>query len=192
MAGSSGRSWRGRVFIATSLDGYIARPDGDLDWLTDRPSEIKHESVASDRHALDWSSFLPSTDHIVMGRGTYQKVRSFDRWPYADHDVVVVSTTLDPALETGVTVTRSAAEAAELLSRRGAREVYVDGGKVIQAFLAADLIDEITVSVSPVVIGAGIPLFGSAPGDVWLRLRAAHASEGGMTHATYDVVRLGG
>jgi dihydrofolate reductase len=183
------RTWRGRVFIAMSLDGHIARPNGSLDWLTDPPELIEHEPVVSDRPALEWSTFIADIDQLVMGRGTYQKVLSFDRWPYGDQDVVVLSTSLSPSADPRITVTRSVAEAVSLLSRRRARNVYIDGGKVIQAFLAADLLDEITIAIAPVVIGAGIRLFGDLPGDVRLRLLAAHVSSGGMQHATYDVLR---
>jgi dihydrofolate reductase len=183
------RGWRGRVFIATSLDGYIARPDSSLDWLTSPPAGIEHERVSSDRRALDWSTFLPSTDHIVMGRGTYQKVCGFEQWPYSAQHVIVLSTTVDDRADRRVSVVRSVAEAAQLLGDDAAREVYVDGGATIRSFLAADLIDEMTISVAPVLIGKGIRLFAEHSADVRLRLRAAHAGEGGMTHATYDVVR---
>jgi dihydrofolate reductase len=183
------RTWRGRVFIGVSLDGYIARPDSDIEWLTDPPSHIEHERVVSDRPALDWSAFIADIDHLVMGRGTYEKVLTFDHWPYADLQVVVLSTTLSSTADERITVARSVEEATKLLSENQARGVYVDGGKVIQAFLRSGLIDEITIGIAPVLIGNGIPLFGELPGDIRLRLRAAHASEGGMTHATYDVVR---
>lgn len=172
-----------------SLDGYIARPDGDLDWLTDPPTGIHHEPVSSDRRALEWGTFLPSIDHIVMGRGTYEKVLTFDHWPYPAQPVIVLSTTLSGAVHPRITVTGSVTETVTLLAERGACEVYVDGGKVIQSFLARDLIDEITVAVAPVLIGGGIPLFGELKRDIRLRLTAAHASDGGMTHATYEVVR---
>jgi dihydrofolate reductase len=184
------RTWRGRVFIGMSLDGYIARPDSELDWLTDPPSHIEHERVASDRPALDWSAFIADIDHLVMGRGTYDKVLTFDHWPYADQNVVVLSTTLSSTVDQRITVARSLEEATKLLSRHQARNVYVDGGKVIRAFLTSGLVDEITIGIAPVLIGTGIPLFGDLPGDIRLRLRAAHTSEGGMTHATYDVVRV--
>jgi dihydrofolate reductase len=183
------RTWRGRVFIGVSLDGYIARPDSDIDWLTDPPSHIDHERVVSDRPALDWGAFIADIDHLVMGRGTYEKVLTFDPWPYADLQVVVLSTTLSSTADERITIARSVEEATKLLSENQARGVYVDGGKVIQAFLTSGLIDEITIGIAPVLIGNGIPLFGELPGDIRLRLRAAHTSERGMTHATYDVVR---
>jgi dihydrofolate reductase len=183
------RSWRGRVFIGMSLDGYIARPDSDLRWLTDPPADIKHEHITSDRRALEWGTFIRDIDHVVMGRGTYEKALTFNAWPYDTQHVIVLSTTLHPAAEPPVTCARSVPEAVSLLRQRQASDVYVDGGQVIQAFLAAGLVDEISVGIAPVLIGTGIPLFGQLPEDVQLRLRAAHASDTGMTHATYEVVR---
>jgi len=183
------RTWRGRVFIAMSLDGYIARSDASLDWLTHPPPNIEHDRVTSDRPALEWSAFIADIDHLVMGRGTYETVLTFDRWPFADRYVLVLSTTLSADADPRVTVARSVKEAAELLSRRGAENVYIDGGQVIQAFLVCDFVDEITIAIAPVLLGGGIALFGDLGHEVRLRLRAAHASPGGMTHATYDVVR---
>ena len=186
---SKDRTWRGRVFIGMSLDGYIARPDSDLGWLTDPPAGIKHERITSDRQALDYGAFIGSIDHVVMGRGTYDKALTFDAWPYEDQQTIVLSTTLRPPAAPRITCARSVPEVVSLLERR-AREVYVDGGQVIRAFLAAGLVDEISIGTVPVLIGTGIPLFGQFSGDdVQLRLRAANASENGMTHATYDVVR---
>jgi dihydrofolate reductase len=180
------REWRGRVFMGMSLDGFIARTDSDLDWLDGR-SDIPHEEIVSDRHALEWDTFRPFIDHFVMGRGTYEKVLTFDRWPYPDEQVLLLSTTArvsDPR----VTVVRSLEDAVRLLGERGAREVYVDGGRTVQAFLKADLIDEITIAVAPILIGTGIPVFGALSHDIHLCLIGTHAS-GGMTHATYAVVR---
>jgi dihydrofolate reductase len=176
-----------------SLDGLIARPDSSLDWLTD-PPQITHEHITSDRPAIDWDTFLPANDHLVMGRGTYEKILTFDRWAYGNQRVVVLSRSLPADVDHRITVTRSIREAASLLSARQAENVYIDGGQTVQAFLAAGLVDEVTIGIAPVLIGTGIPLFGRVPADVHLRLRAAHASDGGMVHATYDVIgqRSGG
>jgi dihydrofolate reductase len=185
---SAVRAWRGRVFVGVSLDGFIARPDSDLDWL-DAPSEIAHEQIVSDRRALEWDTFRPNIDHFVMGRGTYEKALTFDRWPYPDEQVLLLSKTAPASADPRVTVVRSVEDAVKLLEERNAREVYVDGGITVQAFLEADLIDEITIAVAPVLIGAGIPLFGALSHDIQLRLTGTHAGDGGMTHATYSVVR---
>lgn len=182
------RTWRGRVFIAISLDGYIARHDSDLDWLTDPPAEPVHAHVHSDTTVVDYETFMADTDHLVMGRGTYEKGLTFGQWPYPQQQVVVLSTTLPPT-DSRVTVTASLEETVALLSSRPAVNVYVDGGKVIQAFLRADLIDELTISQAPVLLGSGIPLFGALQHDVRLQLKAANVNDAGMTQVTYLVHR---
>jgi dihydrofolate reductase len=185
---TTARRWRGRVFVGVSLDGYLARRDSDLGWLTDPPPGIDHARITSAPPALDYDTFIADVDHLVMGRGTYDKVLTFGQWPYDGRQVVVLSTSLPRDADPRVTVASGVDEAVRVLDARGAREVYVDGGRVVQAFLRAGLVDELTVSHAPVLLGDGISLFGSLPGDVRLRLRGAHAGDG-MTHATYDVVR---
>lgn len=179
------RNWRGRVFIGVTLDGYIARKDGDIQWLTNPPAG-KHAPIHSDSKPIGWNEFYPSVSHLVIGRGTYDKVLTFDTWPYAGKQVIVMSTTLDEP-ENGVTVARSLKEAIVQLEQTGAKDVYVDGGKVIQEFLRARLIDEITVSIAPVLIGNGLPLFGELREDCWLDLVATNSGDSGMITATYNV-----
>ncbi len=131
---------------------------------------------------------MPQIDHIVMGRGTYEKVLTFESWPFTGQRVVVLSTALSASDDPRITVARSVHAAAGLLSRGHAREVYIDGGQTIHAFLEADLIDEITIGIAPVLIGTGIPLFRPLRHDIRLRLRATHATSGGMTYTTYDII----
>ena len=182
------RGWTGRVFIGASLDGFIARPDGDIGWLTDPAPGPQHSSITSSKAATGWETFFPSVDHVVTGRGTYEKALTFDEWPYDGKRVIVLSTTL-AADDARITVARSSEEAVRELAGSGAAQVYVDGGKVIQEFLRADLIDEITIGWAPVLIGDGLPLFGFLDHDIQLSLTAANASESGMVHATYAVYR---
>lgn len=182
------RGWTGRVFIGASLDGYIARPDGEIDWLTDPAPGPSHARITSSAQVAGWDTFFPGVDHLVMGRGTYEKVLTFDGWPYADKRVIVLSTTLDTG-DDRITVVRNVDEAVRALAESRADQVYVDGGGVIQSFLRADLIDEISVGWAPVLIGAGLPLFGLLDRDVQLCLVASNASDSGMVHATYRVHR---
>lgn len=184
----AGRRWRGRVFIGVSLDGFIARRDGDIGWLTDPPDGVGHAAVASDAPALEWDTFYPTVDHLVMGRGTYEKVLTFGFWPYEGVHTLVVSTTLETD-DPRVTVVRGIAAAAAALADAGARVVYVDGGAVIRGFLRADLIDEVTLSVAPVLLGDGLPLFGDVGRDVRLRLTGSHVLGSGMVATTYEVCR---
>lgn len=180
------RAWTGRVFVGVSLDGYLARPDDDLDWLTDPPPGRSHARVSSDRPALTWETFYPDVDHILMGRRTYDKVLTFGDWPYPDKSVVVVSRTRR-GLDDRVTSVTSLQEASAVLRSGGAEQVYVDGGALIRSCLERGLIDEITVSTAPVLLGEGIPLFGRLARDVLLTLTGSHVSDSGMVCATYRV-----
>jgi dihydrofolate reductase len=182
------RDWTGRVFIGASLDGFIARPDGDIGWLTDPTPGPDHASITSSTEVAGWETFFPSVDHLVMGRGTYEKVLTFGFWPYEGKQVIVLSTTLNVS-DDRITVARTLDEVVRILDRAGADQVYVDGGQVIQAFLRADLIDELTIGWAPILIGGGLPLFGLLDTDIALSLVANNASESGMVHATYTVHR---
>lgn len=181
------RRWQGKVFIATSLDGYIARADGDIAWLTDPPPIAEHAKPPADPPAIPgYEEHLASVDHLVMGRGTYEKVLTFDFWPYSQHQVIVVSRTLATD-DSRVTVATSTEEALVLLAERGSTAVYVDGGKVIQDWLQRGLIDDIVLTHAPVLLGAGIPLFGLLDTDVHLIHLATTFNDAGMTSSHYRV-----
>ena len=181
------RAWKGLVFIGTSVDGQAARADGSLDWLVSRGE------AAGD---AGYSSFMERVDAILMGRATYEVARGFEPWPYPGTPVVVLSTTLDDPLGEGlgegvgerVQVVRSLDEAAQHFASTGARGVYIDGPATIRSCLAAGLVDELTISQVPVLIGAGIPLFGSLPRDVELELQGSAELGGGMVQTTYRVL----
>ena len=182
------RQWLGLALIATSADGYIAREDGDISWLTDAPSELRHVPAHGGPHAPpDYHEFYASVDHLVIGRGTYEKVLTFDSWPYQEKKVIVLSTTLTEGSDTNITVARSVYAAVRLLTARKARRVYVDGGKVIQSFLRHGLLDELTVSVAPVLLGAGLPLFGKLVRDVRLIHLGSATGDTGMVTSHYAV-----
>lgn len=182
------RSWRGCVFIGVSLDGFIAKPDGDLDWLTGLAPRGHAADAPGEHPALVWETFFPDVDTLVMGRTTYETVRGFDDWPFEGKRVVVLSTTLE-AGDDRIAIAGSLDAAVALLDEAGAGRVYIDGGRTIQAFLGAGLVDELTVSIAPVLIGSGARLFGDLDADVLLRLRGTHATpEDGLVRITYDVL----
>jgi dihydrofolate reductase len=174
----------GHVFIATSLDGYIARPDGDIDWLLARDDP-------QEDHGYD--AFIADKDAIVMGRGSYEKVATFDPWPY-DRPVLVLSrrlagTPVPDRLQDKVRFADLAPDAAmRALAQDGARRVYVDGGQVVQAFLRAGLIADMVVTTVPVLIGAGRRLFGELPGDRDLALVASRSFPSGLVQSTYRLL----
>ena len=139
------------VFIATSIDGFIARPDGGLDWL---------DAVQVEGEDYGFAEFFAGVDALVLGRNTYDTVLGFDRWLYGDKRCVVLTHRPPPTSRHGETFfAGEPAALAEALAGEGVRRVYVDGGLVIQRFLAAGLVDALTLSIIPVILGAGIPLF---------------------------------
>jgi dihydrofolate reductase len=148
------------VYIATSLDGYIARPDGAIDWLGE-PEEGED---------YGWAEFIVTVDAIIMGRTTFEQVLTFGAWPYEGVSLVVFSSTMTSVpehLEGRAEVSAKApGDLLQELHNRGFRRVYVDGGKTIRSFMAADLIDELIITTIPVLIGQGIPLFGAQDADV--------------------------
>lgn len=155
------------VFIATSLDGFIARPDGALDWLPGADAAADDFDGTPD-DGSGYDAFMAGVDVIVMGRATYDTVLDFGiGWPYPRPVVVLTSRPLD-SVPDGADVRRdqgSVTEVVERLDEDGFTHAYVDGGNVIQQFLAADLIDAMTITVVPVLLGQGIRLFGELPGD---------------------------
>jgi dihydrofolate reductase len=182
------RDWQALALIATSADGFIARADGDIVWLTDPPAEPRHVAGHDGPHPPpEYHAFYASVDHLVIGRGTYDKVRTFDSWPYGGKPVIVLSTTLPTDADPNVTVARDLPAVLALLGRGGARRVYVDGGQVIQTFLRAGLLDELTVSRAPVLLGGGLPLFGTLDHDVRLIHRGSSTGDTGMTTTHYAV-----
>lgn len=149
------------VFIATSVDGFIARSNGDLDWL---PSP-----EGNDGEDFGYGSFMQTVDTIVMGRGTYEKVLTFGAWPYGKHKVIVLTTRPVPAPPESANVDTMSGDPREIvraLAESGAKSLYVDGGVTIQRFLDAGLIQRLILTRVPVLLGEGLPLFGRLRHDV--------------------------
>ena len=175
----------GHVYIAASLDGFIARRDGDLDWLMKQPVEGED---------YGYDAFLDSVDGLVMGRGTYQKVLTFGDWPYPK-PVVVLSRSLSAEDLRADLVGKvrildaSPTEIMEALSEEGWKRAYVDGGLVIQAFLRDGLIKDMTLTRLPVLLGDGIPLFGPLDHDIDLKHVETTAYASGLVHSRYEVLR---
>jgi dihydrofolate reductase len=176
------------VYIATSLDGYIARPDGGLDWLSQGGGE-----GGGDGEDYGYKAFMATVDALVMGRHTYEKVLTFGAWPYERKRVVVLSSrpvTIAPEIAATVeSMAGTPAEVVERLAARGLGHLYVDGGVTIQRFLAAGLIDRFIITRIPVLIGAGIPLFGPLERDVRLRHVETRSFPSGLVQGEYAVIR---
>lgn len=184
------RGWTGLVFIASSVDGYIARPDGDLAWLTDPPAEDRHVPAHEGNDAPpDYDAFTAGVSHLVMGRGTYEKILTFGFWPYDQFRVLTLSTTLATNADSRITVVRSVGEARAVLDEDQATAVYVDGGGVLSSFMAEGLIDELTISRAPIILGEGLPLFHAVPTSIRLIHQGTSTTKSGMTCTRYQVVR---
>ena len=167
------------VYIGASLDGFIARRDGSFDWL----------SKYADRDAVEaYKEFVAAIDVMVIGRGTFETVMSFPKWPY-DRPVVVLSrslTEIPPELEEKVSISdRMPKELLKELTEVGYGSAYVDGGKVIQSFLSEDLIDELIVARVPVLIGDGIPLFGYLGDDLEFEHQRTASFPNGLVRSYY-------
>jgi dihydrofolate reductase len=183
---------RGDVFIATSVDGYIARPDGSLEWLTGRPAEEETGEHDPDQD-FGYGAFLATVDAVFMGRATFDVVQGFGGdWPYPKPVYVWTSHPDDIEVKPGADVRPvrgSLDDALERLRADGIGRVYVDGGATVREWLRAGLVDRMTISVVPVLIGEGIPLFGGTGDDIALELESCETFPGGMVQRTYTVRR---
>jgi dihydrofolate reductase len=168
------------VFVGTSVDGFIARRNGDFDFLPEGGGEPH-----------GYNEFMASVDAIVIGRKTFEKVLTFDAWPYGEKRVVILSSQpLDLSVVVGGVVEQMGGAPAEIVSQlaaRGVHHLYIDGGITIQRFLRAGLIQRLIITRVPVLIGEGIPLFGAIPRDIRLRHVATRQYPSGLVQSEYEV-----
>jgi dihydrofolate reductase len=167
------------VYIGTSLDGFIARTDGDFDWLT---------QFADDDAIHAYEKFMNGIDAIVLGRGTFEKILTFPSWPYKKK-AFVLSTRLkqlpDTLRDKVTLLSMKPKELLSYLSGMGFSSIYVDGGKVIQGFLKEDLIDDLIISKVPLLIGNGIPLFGFLGTDLQFKHIRTEVQSNGLVRSYY-------
>lgn len=163
------------------MDGYIAKADGGLDWL-------EHDSREED---YGFNEFISKIDALVMGGNTFKKVIQFDQWYYGDTKVIVLSRSFSDSeipgnLKEKVEISRQGPK--EILSELAFRKyqnIYVDGGKVIRSFLKEKLIDEIIITIFPIVLGRGIPLFGQMDFEIKLDLINTRSFKTGLVQVHY-------
>lgn len=169
------------VYIAASLDGFIARKNGDLDWLP--PGKEGDEDFG-------YAEFMSAIDHVVMGRNTFEKVLTFGGWHY-DKKVIVLTSrdlTIPPELADKVeSLHLSPRELIREMEGRGAKGIYLDGGVTIQHFLRESLIDEMIITTIPILLGEGLPLFGKLEKDVKLELVKSVSFKNGFVQNQYKV-----
>ena len=172
------------VFIAVSLDGYIARQNDDIDWLLQRDDPTEDHG---------YEAFIADKEWIVMGRGSYEKVLTFDAWPY-ERPVLVLSrelagTPVPEALKGKVQFScRTPKEVLDDLAAQNVHRVYLDGGQVIQSFLREGLVADMVITTVPVLLGAGKPLFGTLPQDIDLTLVSSRSFPSGLVQSYYRLM----
>ena len=167
------------VFIGTSLDGFIARPNGALDFLPEDGGEPH-----------GYNEFIATIDAIVMGRNTFETVLAMSPWPYDKKRVVVLSSRpIDFSAVEGKVEQMSGtpAEIIAQLAATGARNLYIDGGITIQRFLRAGLVQRLIITRVPVLIGEGIPLFSTLPHDIHLRHISTKSYPSGLVSSEYRI-----
>ena len=166
------------VFVGISVDGFLARPDGALDWLPDDAEEHGYEA------------FFASVDAIVIGRHTYETVLRFASWPYGAKPVYVLSSAPLQPPPTPALVHHLSGAPADIVARLtadGVQHAYIDGGITAQRFLRAGLIQRLIITRVPVLIGTGIPLFGPTDQDIRLRHVATRHFPSGLVQSEYEV-----
>jgi dihydrofolate reductase len=168
------------VFCGVSVDGFLARPNHALDFLS-----------TGEQEPHGFEEFYRSVDVVVIGRKTFEIVLTLGKWPYGKTPVIVLSSLqLDFSSVEGGVIEQMSGEPAEIvtnLNARGFKHAYIDGGITIQRFLAAGLIDRLVITRVPVLIGAGIPLFGPVPHDIGLRHVATRCYNGGLVQSEYEL-----
>lgn len=172
------------VYIATSLDGFIARPDGAIDWLPGIESE--------DGEDYGYKAFMDTVDALIMGRNTFEKVLTLGDWTYGSKPVVVLTNRpieIPPSIAGSVeSMSASPVEIVEQLTKRGVHHLYIDGGKTIQGFLEAKLLNRLIITQIPVLIGSGIPLFGPLPHDYKLQHIQTRSFPNGFVQSEYQIL----
>jgi len=170
------------VFLGTSLDGFIARTDGSLDWL---------DTVHVPGEDYGYQNFFDSVDALLLGSRTYATVRDFNEWPYGDKPCFVASSRTWVPVRHETFVRGNPVELARQLADRGYSRVYLDGGALIRSFLATGMVTDMTLSVIPILLGRGVPLFreiGKEPtyGEHSLKVTSNKTFASGLVQLTYE------
>ncbi|MDP2217745.1 MAG: dihydrofolate reductase family protein [Methanolobus sp.] len=166
------------VYIATSLDSFIARKNGDIDWLEEDPSYDYY------------NEFIKNVEVILMGATTYEKVMSFGiDWPYPEQTSYVFTHKKDHADERNIKFTdEDIISLVEKLQTETTGDIWIMGGSdLINQFLRKGLVDEIVIGIQPIILGEGIPLF-TQPDEIRLELTKVSSYDKGMIQVHYNVI----
>lgn len=175
------------VYIAASLDGFIARPDGDIDWLDDPGYILEGEDFG-------YYAFMDSIDALIMGRNTFEKVLTFGEWHYTKPVFVLTSKELevpDHLIDKVYFLKGEPQEVLKELNKKGHYSFYIDGGKIIQSFLKSGLISEMIITQIPILLGDGIPLFDTLQKEIKLKLSSSISYPNGFVKTAYEVLYKG-
>lgn len=167
------------VYIAQSIDGYIAKRDGNLDWL-----HYGHEGEED----YGFKKFSGSVDALILGRNTYEAVCGFGEWPYGGKRVVVLSRTLKAVRNEAELYSGDLGKLVEKLQADGIKHVWVDGGVAVSRFLEAGLVDEVTISTIAMILGGGIPLFSAMNREHKCRLVSSKVYPSGLVQTKYEIL----
>jgi len=175
------------IFIATSIDGYIADRNGDIEWL--------HSIPNPDHNDMGYGAFMSNIDALVMGRNTFETVCAFDiEWPYTK-PVFVLSNKLKsiPGEFDGKVylVNGDLHKILEYIRGQGYARLYIDGGSTIQSFLRDDLIDEMVITRIPILLGAGAPLFAEHSAELSFKLVDSKVYLNAIVQSHYARIKLG-
>ena len=168
------------VYIATSIDGYIAGKDGSFDWL--QYGHVGDEDYGSKK-------FINSVDALILGRNTYEVVSGFDEWPYKEKRVIVLSKTLKEVREEAELYCGDIHHLLSVLHAENVKHVWVDGGITVSKFLEAGVVDELTISIIAMILGSGIPLFSTINREQTCRLVSSQAYPSGLVQLKYEMVK---
>lgn len=166
------------IYIATSIDGYIARADGSLDWL---------DRVGGFEEDYGFKKFVNSIDAVIMGRKTYEvaaTAHGTPHWPYQGKKMIVLSTTLQTVVPEAQLYTGDLITLINQLHAEGIRHIWVDGGVTISQFLRLNKVDEMILSLIPLLLGAGFPLFDIGK-EIPCRLISSQSYPSGLVQLHY-------
>ena len=171
------------LYVAASIDGYIARPDGAVDWLEEMPNP--------DNSDFGYYDFYARVDTLIMGRKTYEEVLGFGvEWPYSGKEVHIVTTNSNLNIATPDTFILSGdviKKLDELRKANGNSIWLVGGASLLKTCLDAELVDELIIQIIPIVLGEGIALFPSGVPEKWFQLKEAQTYDNGVVSLTWVV-----